>query len=155
GDGRLSGIVFVQKFNGGGDFECRTISLNAAGREKNFEARISSLNDVQNVANGWASRRSDQSDALWKKRQRAVPFFGKETFGIQLLFESLEGCLKRARSLQFRLSDAQLILSARFINSEFSTECDLPAILQECAIHEQLTAKKHAAQLRVGIFERE
>ena len=55
--------------------------------------------------------------------------------------------------MQLGFGDAQLVLTANFVDRELASQCDFASILQKSAIDEQLAAKDDAAQLSVGVFE--
>ena len=111
--------------------------------------------NVQHISNGRARFRGDQPDILRMPRDRALALGREKPFGVELLFEPLERLLKRAYSLQLHGQDAQLILTALFVNGERTMEHDLLAIGEEVAIGQQFPAKQHTSELRVGIFEGE
>src|SRR5262245_32321751 len=100
-------VPFIEKTNGTGDLARGALPLHATGGEDDFHRGMTTLDNVENIADGRASRRGDDSDSLRKPGQRAFAPCGKQAFRIQLLFQALEGGLQRAGPLKFYRRDAE------------------------------------------------
>src|SRR6266566_42175 len=150
-----AGVEFVEQADGGGDFLGGAGSLYPAWGEDDFQGGIASLDHVKHGANGCASRRGNQPEALRITRQLTLSFRREESLGFKFLLEFFKSNLQRADALQLEGCDAQLILAARLINGHFSLNDGIASVLQERAVHLSLAAKENATQLRAGIFKRE
>ncbi len=128
-------------------------SLHADWIDQNLQPRRAPFQNVENIANGRAARRSDDPDASRKFRQSAFPCGIEKSFRLQFALERFEFCLKQTESARLQDLHAQLILSSRFEDRNVSVNLHLRAVGQRRAQWRHRIAKNHASDLRPGIFE--
>ena len=128
-----------------GDFLGGTVALHAASGEDDFEAGMTAFDDVENIADRGASRRSNQADALRIAREWALAFGSEEALGLELLLQTLEGDLEGTGALQFDRANQELIVAAGFIDREVALNIEFLAVLKILAVRNQLVAEDDAA----------
>ena len=79
----------------------------------------------------------------------------KQPFGCELPFEFLKGSLHRADTLQFYVSDVNLIFTARRIDIDFALHAHRIAILWERQDTAGVRLKEDTTDLAVRVFQRE
>jgi hypothetical protein len=145
----------IQQAESAGDFLGGPGALNAATRERNFQRRLTALDDVQDVANGGAGFGGHQPDSLGVTRERPFAFRRKKPFGLESLLQLFEGQLQGANALQFDRANDELVLATRLINRHVAVQEEFVSIFQEFAMGDRFAAEKHTLQLRVSILQRE
>src|SRR5256885_13789238 len=111
--------------------------------------------DANDVANGGASGRSDESDAARKNRQRFFVFRVEETFGFETFFELIEGKLQRADAERLHAFDVNLIFAALLVDADAAAECYLHAVFHAEFHAAAILLEPNAADLGLFILERE
>ena len=84
---KLLGIEKLQRFD---DFLGSAFALYAHRKNREMHVGKSARKDAHDVADGSATRRSDQADAAGKKRQRLFARGIEEAFGFEALFQLIE-----------------------------------------------------------------
>ena len=103
--------------------------------------------NIQNVANGGAARRSDDSDSARKSWQRAFSRRFEQSFGFEFAFERLELCLQHAEAERLNDLNAELVLSARFENRNIAVNLHLRAVGERLPKGRHGVPKNHAGDL--------
>jgi len=129
--------------------------LYATRSQNDLQTWMASFDDVQDVANGCAGWRGDQTDALRKLWQWPFSLCGKQTFRGKFLFELLKGDLERTDALHFHCAHDELVLPTRLINRHVSLQQDFLPVNKQFAVRNAFPTKKHASQLRASVLERE
>jgi hypothetical protein len=129
GAGNLPGMVFVQQANGGGDFAAGSIALDAAGGEDDFQGRIAAFDDMKDILNGGTGGGGHQANTPGESGQWTLAFGCEQAFGIELLLKPFESSLQGTNAFQLQGDNAELILTARFVNSDFALKIDFATIL--------------------------
>src|SRR5688572_19574778 len=100
---------------------------------------------MNDIANGCAIRRSNNSDALRETRQGTFVSGIEQTFRLKLLLESFERGLESAQTLQLNRKYPELIPPSRLINRDFSLDHHFLAVLEEIAVNgARFVAKQNA-----------
>ncbi len=73
----------------------------------NVQIGKAAAQDAHNVAHGGAAGRGDQADALGQHGQRLFARGIEEAFGVQALFQLLEGQLQRAEADRLDVLDVE------------------------------------------------
>ena len=94
------------------------VALNARRRKEHVNCSRATRDDIENVANGSAGRRSHHADASGKNRQRAFQFLRKQTFSLKPIAQLFKSNLQRAGADRIERFDDQFIFAARFINRQ-------------------------------------
>ena len=137
------------------DFAGRAFALHADGIDDEMEIGEAAAQDAHNVAHGRAARRGDQADALGQHGKGLLALDAEQAFGVQALFQLLEGELERAETDRLDVLDVDLILAALLVDADGAAYGDVQAVFRAEFEAHQLGAKADAADLRAGVLERE
>src|SRR5256885_14779800 len=111
--------------------------------------------DANDVANGGASGRSDESDAARKNRQRFFVFRVEETFGFETFFELIERKLQSADAERLHAFAVNLIFAALLVDADAAAECYLHAVFDAEFDAAAILLEPNATDLGLFILERE
>jgi hypothetical protein len=94
--------------------------LDAGWRQDEPQRGIAAPDNVKNIGQRRAGRRSHDADAFRKLRNRAFAPGIEKPFGGQFLFEPFERGLQSSDALRLNIGHPQLILAARLIDRQFT-----------------------------------
>ena len=120
-----------------------------------MQPREAARENLNEVGNGRAARRGDNSDAPRKARQRAFALGREQALGGQLPLELLESQLQRAHALRLERLHQQLIFAAGFVDIDAAARQHRQAVLGFEFPIAVRGAEGHALHLRFALFEGE
>ena len=104
-----------------------------------------SRDNVENVANGGAGRRSNDTDATRKNRQRALQFFRKQSFSLQTIAQLFERDPQGARADRIERVNDELILATRRVDRKLAARADVQTVRRTKRMR-VLVERKHLAR---------
>jgi hypothetical protein len=116
---------------------------------------VAAGDDVEEVANDGAGGRGDDAHGAGKCGQRLLAFGVEQAFGLEALFELLEGQLQGAGADGLHGFGHQLHLAALLVDADAAAHQDVQAVFGAEAQQHGLAAEEDNGQLRVGVLERE
>ena len=102
-----------------------------------------------------APRRRHNADASGQHGKRFFARLIEKSLGLQALLQLLESELQRAHSRRLDVLDVNLIFAARFVHADRPAHDQLQAVLGPEFQAHGLRAETHAANLRLGVLQRE
>ena len=154
-DDDVDGAGAVEVGDAGGDFGGSGLTLNECRVERNVQAGVPAIDDVDEVADDGASRRCDDADTAREGGQGFLVRGIEETAGVKTLAELLEGDLQRACTDRLEEFGNELHLAALLVDGNFAAEQDVKAIRGTKAQQRCLLAEEDGGELGVTVLQRE
>src|SRR5215468_10460019 len=109
--------------------------------------------DADDVADGGALGRRNESDAAGKKRQWFFVSGAKKAFGFKTFLELLEGDLQRAAAGRLHGLDVNLVFAARLVNADAAANRNFEAVFRTELHAAHLLFEPDAADLGFFVLE--
>ncbi len=125
----------------------RSLALHLRWVNEDVHRLMPAAKNVQDVLQGSAARRSDQTDAAGKSGDGLLASLVEEPLGCQLGLQLLEGNLQRAGALGLQMLGLKLQVAALVVDGHPAARDDLQTVLGTETQQPRLSAPHHHSQL--------